>query len=165
MKAGKISLPKNFIVPENCKVGDFYFSILEPSITEIDYKVVMSSRKRLRQIFRRDDTWPAEGMTLDENTKDLIRHETEFKRKKAFAYSVYPAEKNDYIGCIYINPTKKSYDCEVYLWVSDNSFHMDNVLFRQTKKWLDEVWGFSHAAFPGREISWDEWQVDNEKFD
>jgi len=165
LKAGKISLPKNFIVPENCKVGDFYFSILEPSITEIDYKVVMSSRKRLRQIFRRDDTWPAEGMTLDENTKDLIRHETEFKRKKAFAYSVYPAEKNDYIGCIYINPTKKSYDCEVYLWVSDNSFHMDNVLFRQTKKWLDEVWGFSHAAFPGREISWDEWQVDNEKFD
>ena len=165
MKAGKISLPKNFIIPENCKVGDFYFSILEPSVTEIDYKVVMSSRKRLRQIFRRDDTWPAEGMTLDENTKDLIRHETEFKQKKAFAYSVYPAGKNDYIGCIYINPTKKSYDCEVYLWISDNSFHMDNVLFRQTKKWLDEVWGFSHAAFPGREISWDEWQVDNEKFD
>ena len=141
-------------------VGDFYFSILEPSITEIDYKVVMSSRKRLRQIFKRDDTWPAEDMTLDENTKDLVRHETEFKQKKAFAYSVYPLEKNDYIGCIYINPTKKSYDCEVYLWVSDSSFHMDNVLFRQTKKWLNEVWSFKHAAFPGREIAWDEWQVD-----
>ena len=156
MKEGKI----NFIAPENCKVGDFYFSILEPSITEIDYKVVMSSRKRLRQIFKRDDTWPAEDMTLDENTKDLVRHETEFKQKKAFAYSVYPLEKNDYIGCIYINPTKKSYDCEVYLWVSDSSFHMDNVLFRQTKKWLNEVWSFKHAAFPGREIAWDEWQVD-----
>ena len=160
MKEGKIYLPENFIAPENCKVGDFYFSILEPSITEIDYKVVMSSRKRLRQIFKRDDTWPAEDMTLDENTKDLVRHETEFKQKKAFAYSVYPLEKNDYIGCIYINPTKKSYDCEVYLWVSDSSFHMDNVLFRQTKKWLNEVWSFKHAAFPGREIAWDEWQVD-----
>ena len=165
MKEGKINLPENFVAPEKCEVGDFYFSILEPSITEIDYKVVMSSRKRLRQIFKRDDTWPAEDMTLDENTKDLVRHETEFKQKKAFAYSVYPLDKNEYIGCIYINPTKKSYDCEVYLWVSDNSFHMDNVLFRQTKKWLDEVWGISHAAFPGREISWDEWQVDNEKFD
>ena len=161
MKEGKINLPKNFIAPENCKVGDFYFSILEPSITEIDYKVVMSSRKRLKQIFKRDDTWPAEDMTLDENTKDLIRHETEFKQKKAFAYSVYPADKNDYIGCIYINPTKKkSHDCEVYLWVSDSSFHMDDVLFRQTKKWLNEVWGFRHAAFPGRDIAWDEWQVD-----
>ena len=99
-------------------------------------------------------------MTLDENTKDLIRHETEFKQKKAFAYSVYPLDKNEYIGCIYINPTKKkSYDCEVYLWVSDSSFHMDDVLFRQTKKWLEEAWGFRHAAFPGREIAWDEWQV------
>ena len=161
MKEGKINLPKNFIVPENCKVGDFYFSILEPSITEIDYKVVMSSRKRLRQIFKRDDTWPAEEMTLDENTKDLVRHETEFKQKKAFAYSVYPLDKNDYIGCVYINPTKKkSYDCEVYLWVSDSNFHMDDVLFRQTKKWLNEAWGLRHAAFPGREIAWDEWQVD-----
>ena len=153
-------MPENFIVPENCKVGNFYFSILEPSITEIDYKVVMSSRKRLRQIFKRDDTWPAEGMTLDENTKDLVRHESEFKQKKAFAYSVYPLDKNEYIGCIYINPTKKSYDCEVYLWVSDSNFHMDNALFRQTKKWLNEAWGLRHAAFPGREIAWDEWQVD-----
>lgn len=153
-------MPENFIAPENCKVGNFYFSILEPSITKIDYKVVMSSRKRLRQIFRRDDTWPAEDMTLDENTKDLIRHETEFKQKKAFAYSVYPLDKNEYIGCIYINPTKKIYDCEVYLWVSDSNFHMDDVLFRQTKKWLNEAWGFRHAAFPGREIAWDEWQVD-----
>ena len=161
MKEGKINLPKNFIVPENCKVGDFYFSILEPSITKIDYKVVMSSRKRLRKIFKRDDTWPAEDMTLDENTKDLVRHETEFKQKKAFAYSVYPLDKNDYIGCVYINPTKKkSYDCEVYLWVSDSNFHMDDVLFRQTKKWLNEAWGLRHAAFPGREIAWDEWQVD-----
>ena len=161
MKEGKINLLENFIAPENCKVGDFYFSILEPSITEIDYKVVMSSRKRLRQIFKRDDTWPAEDMTLDENTKDLVRHETEFKQKKAFAYSVYPLDKNDYIGCVYINPTKKkSYDCEVYLWVSDISFHMDDLLFRQTKKWLNEAWGFRHAAFPGREIAWDEWQVD-----
>ena len=161
MKEGKIKLPENFIAPENCKVGDFYFSILEPSITEIDYKVVMSSRKRLRQIFKRDDTWPAEDMTLDENTKDLVRHENEFKQKKAFAYSVYPLDKNDYIGCVYINPTKKkSYDCEVYLWVSDSSFHMDDVFFRQTKKWLNKVWGFRHIAFPGREIIWDEWQVD-----
>ena len=160
MKEGKINLQENFIAPENCKVGDFYFSILEPSITEIDYKAVMSSRKRLRQIFKRDDTWPAEDMTLDENTKDLVRHETEFKQKKAFAYSVYPLDKNEYIGCIYINPTKKSYDCEVYLWVSDSNFHMDDVLFRQTKKWLNEAWGLRHAAFPGREIAWDEWQVD-----
>ena len=159
MKEGKIKLPENFIAPKNCKVGDFYFSILDPSVTEIDYKVVMSSRKRLRKIFKRDDTWPSEDMTLDENTKDLVRHETEFKQKKAFAYSVYPLDKKEYIGCIYINPTKKSYDCEVYLWVSDSNFHMDDVLFRQTKKWLEEAWGFRHAAFPGREIAWDEWQV------
>ena len=51
MKKGKINLPSNFNAPENYKTDEFYFAVLEPSITEIDYQAVMSSRKNLRKIF------------------------------------------------------------------------------------------------------------------
>ena len=155
---GKLFLPGEFIVPENHNTRDFYFTILEPSLTKIDYEAVMSSQERLRQIFRVNDSWPAKEMTIEENTKDLIRHESEFKQKKAFAYSVYTKNKDDYIGCVYINPTsKKDYSCEVYLWVKDSRIDLDEELFYQTKEWLDEYWNLKSIAYPGRDIPWNIW--------
>ena len=102
MKEGKINLPNNFIVPEKYETSDFHFTVLEPSLTKIDYEAVMSSQERLRQVFRLNDSWPAKEMTIDENTKDLIRHESEFRMKKAFAYSVYREKKNNYISEKYV---------------------------------------------------------------
>ena len=158
MSAGKLILPRDFIVPENYNTRDFYFTVLEPSLTNIDYEAVMSSQTRLRQVFRHNDSWPAKEMTIKENTKDLIRHASEFKQKKAFAYSVYTKNKDDYIGCVYINPTsKKDYSCEVYLWVKDSRIALDEELFYQTKEWLDKYWNLKSVAYPGRDIPWNIW--------
>ena len=158
MKKGKINLPSNFNAPENHKTDEFYFTILEPSITEIDYQAVMSSRKNLRKIFSANDAWPSESMTIEENTQDLIRHESEFRQKKAFAYSVFTTNKDEYIGCVYINPTvKNDFDCEVYLWVKDSRNELDQKLFQETKKWLLGYWNLDAVAFPGRDISWRDW--------
>ena len=154
----KLILPGKFIVPENYTTHDFYFTVLEPSLTNIDYEAVMSSQERLRKVFRPNDSWPAQEMTIAENTKDLIRHASEFRQKKAFAYSVYTKNKDDYIGCIYINPTlNKDYNCEVYLWVKDSRIDLDEKLFQQTKKWLDEYWKLKCVAYPGRDIPWSIW--------
>lgn len=158
MRKGKINLPSNFNAPENHKTDEFYFTILEPSITEIDYQAVMSSRKKLRKIFSANDTWPSESMTIEENTQDLIRHESEFRQKKAFAYSVFTKNKDEYIGCVYINPTLKNiFDCEVYLWVKDSRNELDQKLFQEIKKWLLGYWNLNAIAFPGRDISWRDW--------
>lgn len=158
MRKGKINLPSNFNAPENHKTDEFYFTILEPSITEIDYQAVMSSRKKLRKIFSANDIWPSESMTIEENTQDLIRHESEFKQKKAFAYSVFTKNKDEYIGCVYINPTLKNiFDCEVYLWVKDSRNELDQKLFQEIKKWLLGYWNLNAIAFPGRDISWRDW--------
>lgn len=158
MKKGKINLPSDFNAPENYKTDEFYFSVLEPSITEIDYQAVMSSRISLRKIFSANDTWPSENMTIEENTQDLIRHESEFRQKKAFAYSVFTTNKDEYIGCVYINPTvKNDFDCEVYLWVKDSRNELDQKLFQEIKKWLMGYWNLFSIAFPGRDISWRDW--------
>jgi|TARA_B110000914_G_scaffold128957_1_gene112677 hypothetical protein len=158
LKEGKINLPNNFIVPEKYETSDFHFTVLEPSLTKIDYEAVMSSQERLRQVFRLNDSWPAKEMTIDENTKDLIRHESEFRMKKAFAYSVYREKKNNYIGCVYINPTsKKNYSCEVYLWVKDSRIELDEKLLQQTKEWLEKYWNLKSVAYPGRDIPWSIW--------
>ena len=158
MKKGKINLPSNFNAPENYKTDEFYFAVLKPSITEIDYQAVMSSRKNLRKIFSANDAWPSENMTIEENTQDLIRHESEFRQKKAFAYSVFTTNKDEYIGCVYINPTiKNDFDCEVYLWVKDSRNALDQKLFQEIKKWLLGYWNLNAVAFPGRDISWNDW--------
>ena len=158
MKNGEINLPSNFNAPENYKTDEFYFAVLEQSITEIDYQAVMSSRKNLRKIFSANDAWPSDSMTIEENTQDLIRHESEFRQKKAFAYSVFTTNKNEYIGCVYINPTiKNDFDCEVYLWVKDSRSALDQKLFQEIKKWLLGYWNLNAVAFPGRDISWNDW--------
>ena len=158
MRKGKINLPSNFNAPENFETDEFYFTVLEPSITEIDYQAVMSSRKNLRKIFSENDTWPSESMTIEENTQDLIRHESEFRQKKAFAYSVFTTNKDEYVGCVYINPTvKNDFDCEVYLWVKDSRNELDQELFQVIKKWLLGYWNLNAIAFPGRDISWRDW--------
>ena len=158
MKKGKINLPSNFNAPENYKTDEFYFAVLEPSITEIDYQAVMSSRKNLRKIFSANDAWPSDSMTIEENTQDLIRHESEFRQKKAFAYSVFTTNKNEYIGCVYIKPKiKNDFDCEVYLWVKDSRNALDQKLFQEIKKWLLGYWNLNAVAFPGRDISWNDW--------
>jgi len=157
LSIGQVFLSEKFNPPENFHNSEFFLTVLEPNVTEIDYEAVMSSKDRLRQVFFKNDEWPNDNMTLEENTKDLIRHELEFKQKKAFAYSVFSRDKENYIGCVYINPTtKRNYDCEVFLWVRDSQIHLDKALFDNTKKWLKD-WPVKKIAFPGREISWKEW--------
>ena len=54
----------------------------------------------------------------------------EFKSQKALAYSVFNRSKNQCLGSVYIDPSRSSdYDCEVYLWVRDDSIALDKVLY------------------------------------
>lgn len=148
----------DFNIPDHLVTGQFRFVVLEQSLTEIDYEAVMSSRQRLKHVFAEHDDWPADDMSVEFNRSDLIQHEKEFNAREAFAYAVFSPTKDHYIGCVYINPTKvDDYDCEVYLWVTDDELHLDNELFESTDKWLKTEWPFKQPAYPGRTISWTDW--------
>ena len=89
-------VPVDFKIPQNLSNEQFHFEILEPSLNEIDYEAVMSSKDRLRNIFAENDDWPASDMSIEFNKNDLIMHENEFKARQAFAYSVFNSTKDNY---------------------------------------------------------------------
>ncbi|MFK8021532.1 MAG: hypothetical protein AB8B86_17350 [Pseudomonadales bacterium] len=151
-------IPQNFNIPQHLSNEQFQFEVLAPNLAKLDYEAVMSSKERLRHVFAENDEWPEESMSFEANKDDLVRHENEFKAREAFAYAVFNSQKNDYIGCVYIDPTQRSgYDCEVYLWVKDSALSLDKALFSSVDNWLKEAWPFKQPAYPGRIIAWCDW--------
>ena len=151
-------VPDDFMVPNGLTHDQFHFKILEPSVNDLDYEAVMSSRENLRSVFAANDLWPADDMTLADNLNDLITHEKEFLARGAFAYTVLNMDKTKCIGCIYIEPShKKGIDTEVYYWIRDDSQDLFETFENTLKSWLKTQWPFEIIAYPGREVSWQKW--------
>jgi hypothetical protein len=152
-------VPKSFSVPLSLKTDQFLLEVLTPSVVELDYDAVMSSRVRLRCVFAPSTTWPSDNMSIEENKNDLKRHEKEFLSREAFAYTVLSLDKQTCLGCIYITPSNTtSFDSEVYLWVRDDHIDLDQHLFATVKNWLKSDWPFQAIAYPGRDIGWTDWR-------
>ena len=156
----KLFVPQGFVVPESFVTEQYCLDVLSPSVVELDYDAVMSSKTRLRTVFAEKTEWPKDNMSLEENGRDLKRHEIEFKARQAFAYTVLTLSKETCIGCVYIDPpTVSEFDCEVYLWVRESHLDLDDDLYHDIRNWLMSSWPFKSIAFPGREISWDRWKL------
>lgn len=151
-------VPEMYRVPTFLETDKYRLEMLGPRVAEIDFEAVMSSKTRLRSVFSESTEWPRDDMTLDENRADLIRHEREFKSREVFAYTVLSLSREKCIGCVYIGPsTADQFDSEIYLWVRDDSFELDDSLYFTVKRWLVECWPFKKSVFPGRELSWEQW--------
>jgi len=149
---------ESFIAPLYLETKHFHLSVLEDSLAKADYEAVMSSKKRLQGIFGLGSEWPKQDMTLEENIESLKVHKKEFDSREAFAYSVFNHNQTKCLGSVYIDPSQSQhYDCEVYLWIRDDSLWLDKELCNVILKWLSNDWPFSKIAFPGRCISWLEW--------
>ena len=152
-------VPEDFVVPESLLTDRYRLKMLEPSVADLDYDAVMSSKEHLRQVFGEDDDWPADDMTLEFNIGDLEQHEAEFRARQAFAYTVLSPAKDRCVGCVYFYPSSlPEYDCEVYLWVRESEADLDDHLYLTIRNWLKTDWPFKNPAFPGRDIPWDQWQ-------
>jgi hypothetical protein len=71
------------------------------------------------------------------------------------------ATRNRVTGCAYINPTpKRGYDAVVYLWARQSELEggLESRLLSAVKEWLAKEWPFKKAAFPGRDINWEDWR-------
>ena len=79
-------VPDDFEVPASLETEYFRLRMLSVDDVEKDYEAVMESRDLLHKMF--GGPWPREGFTLEENLKDLQRHQEEFLDRKAFAYTV-----------------------------------------------------------------------------
>jgi len=149
---------ESFVVPISLGTEHFHLRVLEDSLAKLDFEAVMSSQKRLQGIFGLGSQWPKINMSLEENVESLKVHKNEFESREAFAYSVFNQSKTKCLGSVYIDPSQSQhYDCEVYLWIRDDSLGLDKELYNVVLNWLSNDWPLSKVAFPGRCISWPEW--------
>jgi hypothetical protein len=69
-------------------------------------------------------------------------------------------DESEVLGCVYFYPTdREGYDVEVFLWVreSDAATDLDKDLFDVVQRWLASDWPFENPVYPGRTISWEQW--------
>jgi len=154
-------LPPEFRVPLVLETEYFRIRMLTINDVVKDYDAVMSSVEHLKGVFGPGTEWPSANLTLEQDLIDLGWHQKEFQRRSSFAYTVMKPDESQCLGCIYIDPCSKTgYDAEVYLWVRKSAFEegLDSILFIEVKDWIETEWPFKNIAYPGREISWKEWE-------
>jgi hypothetical protein len=155
-------VPAEFVVPQRVEQGSYVLRPLTTADVELDYDAVMSSKASLRQIFREHDDWPAETMTLEENYRDLERHQTDFDQRQGFTYTVTTPAGDRCLGCVYLYPCQRGgYDAQVYYWVRDSvkAQGIEAELDAFLRQWLRQVWPFQRPVFPGRDVSWLAWEA------
>lgn len=160
MAQSKPFIPTVFKVPDTLQ--NDYFRIRMLSVNDVvkDYDAVMSSVEHLKAMYPTSN-WPSKDFTFEQNLIDLGWHQKEFQMRSSFAYTIVSIDENQVLGCLYINPiTKEDYDASITMWVraSEVDNGLDSILFESVKKWILEDWPFKKVAYPGREISWEQWK-------
>ena len=157
-------IPDDFEVPATLETNEYRLRMLSINDVDMDYEAVMSSANHLSQVWP-DSDWP-EGLTLEQNLIDLAWHQKEFQRRTSFAYTMATLDEKKVIGCVYFYPTSKlGHDTEVFMWVRESELNtgLDSRLFEAVRIWLKDDWPFENPAFPGRLISWEDWEKKENK--
>lgn len=154
---------KDFTPPEKLETARFRLRCLTVNDVVKDYDAVMTSMKHLQETkpFGPKHTWPTEALTFEQDLIDLGWHQKEFQKQSSFAYTVMSLDESRCLGCLYIYPSSNQvYDAEVLMWVrEDEVIHgLDEYLFQAVRDWIGKEWPFENPGYPGRTISWEEWE-------
>ncbi len=155
-------VPNGFTIPGELQTGRCKLRMLTVNDLVKDYEAVMTSIEHLQKTrpFGPDHNWPTTELKLEQDLIDLGWHQKEFQRRSSFAYTVMSLDESKCLGCVYIDPSSnQEYDAEIIMWVrqSEVATGLDEHLFNSVKKWIAKEWPFECPGFPGRDISWDEW--------
>lgn len=142
-------VPDDFLVPRSHGGPGFRLEPLGPQHNESDHHAWTSSIDHIRSTpgFP-DGRWPPlQGMTLEENRRDLERHANDFEQRRGFTYTVFD-EEDRVIGCVYIYPLKSDLRvAEVQSWVSAERAELDLPLHDTVSEWLKADWPFSEVRY------------------
>ncbi|MBU8923283.1 MAG: beta-lactamase family protein [Bacteroidales bacterium] len=153
-------VPDDLSVPVSVDGDGFRLAMLTERLAGPEYEAIMSSVESLRELFG-SPYWPREGLTLEQEKDMLGRHRIEFQNRYSFAWAVMDVDGKRVLGGVYINPSfRDEYDAEVFYWVRDSEAvtGLEDRLGSFLRDWIGSDWSFERVAWPGREISWDEWR-------
>ena len=155
-------IPRDFKIPQQLETTRLRLRMLKVSDVVKDYDAVMSSAEHLLKTkpFGPNQKWP-QSLTFEQNLIDLGWHQKEFQMRSSFAYTVMDLEESRCLGCMYIYPSAHpDYEVKIIMWVRQSEVEngLDEHLFESVKQWIAGEWCFEKVAYPGREISWEEWR-------
>lgn len=155
-------VPASFPVPTLVEAEGFKLVPLGPALVKIDYDAYMSSIEHLQQTFTRSIAWPHPGITDAEAMIDMDTEQARFAQRKSFAYAVLTPDGKRERGCVYVQPSPvPGYDAVVRVWVTKAEYDagFDAELQAWVMQWMAKDWPFAKVAYPGRTISWEEWEA------
>jgi RimJ/RimL family protein N-acetyltransferase len=142
-------VPDDFEVPLSLAGPEFRFAPLGPEHNDSDHRAWMSSIEHIRATpaFPWGSWPPLDGLSLDENLRDLRQHAEDFKRRAGFTYTVLDNEDR-VIGCVYIYPSRPDPEVtNVRSWVTASRAELDTVLAHAVSNWLDTDWPFATVSY------------------
>ncbi|WP_205619665.1 GNAT family N-acetyltransferase [Eudoraea adriatica] len=154
-------VPSDFKIPDTLENQHFRIRMLTVNDVVKDYDAVMTSIENLQKMFPLS-SWPSRDLSFEQDLIDLGWHQKEFQIRSSFAYTVVLPDESEVIGCLYINPTTKGdYDAQITMWIRTSMLDkgLDAILFNSVREWIEKDWPFQKVAYPGREISWEDWKV------
>jgi hypothetical protein len=146
-------VPDEFAVPRALVEARFRLEPLGPQHNAADHAAWTSSIEHIRATpgWEGSDWPPPEGMSAQENLRDLERHAADFAARRGFTYTVL-APDGDVIGCVYIYPAKDgARDARVRSWVSAAAAELDAPLYAAVSRWLVERWPFERPEYAERD--------------
>ena len=154
-------VPQDFDIPDTIENQYFRLRMLTVNDVVKDYDAVMTSIEHLRKMYP-NSGWPTKELTFEQDLIDLGWHQKEFQTRRSFAYTAVSLDERQVIGCLYINPTTKGdYEASITMWIRTSMLDkgLDKILFDTVKRWIAKDWPFKKVAYPGREITWEEWRL------
>jgi hypothetical protein len=148
-------------IPEGIDHPRFRLRLINVNDLVRDYAAVMSSAPRLRERFPYWG-WPGDAMTMEEDLVDLGWHQKEAQLRRSFNYAFLTPDESRLLGCVYVDPPEKAgADAEVCMWVraDEESTGLEDEVEAAVREWLAAEWPFETIRWPGREISWEEWDA------
>jgi len=145
-------VPDGFLSPPPPAVAELTWHALEPQILPQDYLAVANMNTRKGPL----------GMVPDEDYGELKRHLWEFEQDSAYGWGLLTADEKEELACVYIQPSvKKDHDAIVIFWVTKHGAELglEPILDHAVREWVKSSWPFHNAAYPGRDISMEQWKA------
>jgi hypothetical protein len=146
-------VPDDFEAPRELHAGRFRLEPLGPRHNAEDHAAWTGSIEHIRATpgFQGRRWPPAEGMSLDDNLRDLNRHSEDFAARTGFTYSVIGVPDGGVIGCVYIYPSRDAtHDAQVSSWVRADRAELDVALYEAVAAWLSTDWPFRAVTYAAR---------------
>ena len=145
-------VPHDYAIPLTLSGPGFRLEPLGPQHNDADHHAWTSSIKHIRATpgFATRRWPPAQGMSPEDNLRDLRRHADDFEQRVGFTYTVLDDE-DVVIGCVYIYPSPADPDItEVRSWVTARRAELDSVLHQTVASWLAADWPFTDVRYRDR---------------